>query len=250
MKIAFCLHGLAGGKNDRGEPVDWNEITYPLYKNHILDKNNVDVFIHTWTQGLETELKEFYKPQASIFEKQIMFDEKPTKKHGIYSRWYSLKKSIELKKEHERKNNFIYDWVIIARFDLGFFRDIRFDEFDPFYFYAPNWNGDASSGMSDLWFFSNSDFIDKFSTLYDYLGDYLNHCELSSHALAKYHLEKQNLFGKTKYLFHDPEDFALIREKYHSAGYKVKNLLRKLIIGLFGESFYNFSSNKLKKIVI
>lgn len=246
MKTALCLHGLAGGKNDRGVPVDWNKIVYSLYKTHILDTNDVDVFLHTWTVDLKDELTRLYNPRKSVFEKQIMFDQEPTKKHSVYSRWYSLKKTVELKREYEKKHHFTYDCVMITRFDLAFFKDVRFEEFDMNYFYVSNWEVRPSIGVNDLWFFSNSDFIDTFSTLYDHLDSYLISYELSNHVLAKHHLEKQGLFHKAKRVFYGHQDFALARDKYRLFSL-AKAVLRKAVIGLFSEHFFTFLYDKVKR---
>jgi len=256
MKVAFCLHGLAGGKNDKGEPVEWNKIAYPLFKTHILDKNNADVFIHSWTVDLKDELVQLYKPRKYIFEQQIMFDKAATYKHSIYSRWYSLKKVVELKQKYELENNFKYDCVMITRFDLGFYRDVNFNEFDMNYFYAPTWEESICwrEGIEDLWFFSNSEFIDKFSTLYDYLDQYfLINPNPSNHWLAKHHLEKLELFKKTKYIFRNPKDFILLRKKYAPFSYKLKIITKKMISRsfrkIFGDEFYIFLHDRLTKII-
>lgn len=246
MRIAFCLHGLAGGKSDKGLSVN-SKTAHKYYKKHIFDKNEVDIFIHTWSVGIKSILKQLYKPKQSIFEKQIMFDKSPTVKHSIYSRWYSFKKVVDLKKDYEVKQKFIYDCVMVARFDLLFFRDIEFNQFDMNYFYTPNWDGDARFGMSDLWFFSKSRFMDRFSTLYDGLDQYLKHCELSSHALTKYHLEKLDLYKYAKPIFDKPKDFTLVREGYPSLKRRLEAVLRKPLIKLLGERRYVSLRSKFRR---
>ena len=217
MKIAFCLYGLAGGVNDKagGLPVDF-KIGYEHYQKHILDKNDCDIFIHTWSIDHEKGVKEIYKPKKSIFEKQIIFH-KPNllqkivskehmRLHSIYSRWYSTKKAIELKRQYEEEKNFKYDCVFLTRFDVAFFTDVIFKDFDMSKFYAAHVNNyytpdgkkilnrefhrlskniDISKlvrkpsgypfdkrGIADYWFFSNSEAMDKFSKLYDNLGKF------------------------------------------------------------------------------
>ena len=56
-------------------------------------------------------------------------------KQQNYSQWYSRMKSVDLKKEYEKENNFKYDYVMICRFDVMFFTDIIFENFDNRYFY-------------------------------------------------------------------------------------------------------------------
>lgn len=232
MKVAFCLYGLAGGINDKfgGLPVDF-KIGFEHYKKHILDKNDCDVFIHTWSVGFEKGIKESYKPKKSLFERQIMFhkpnlllklaNKDPLRIHSIRSRWYSTKKVIGLKKEFEEKNGFRYDCVFLTRFDVAFFTDVYFNQFDMGKFYAAHANNyytqdgkkilnkefnqtkktmdvsnlvrkpsgypyEKKGGIADYWFFSNSEAMDKFSALYDNLGKYFLEVRLA-HPIAALH---------------------------------------------------------------
>ena len=259
MKVALCLHGLAGGLSEKyeGMPVDF-KIGYEHYKKHILDKNDCDVFIHTWSVQSEEEIKKIYMPKKSLFEKQIIFDKpnflkktidkRPYMKHATYSRWYSTKKAIGLKKQYEEENNFRYDCVFISRFDMAFFNDVIFKNYDMGRFYAPYayryvssdgkeipdnqyWEvakkADMSKytkkpigyphnneGLSDLFFFSNSDFMDRFAALYDNLNSYLKECECSSHLLALHHIKKLNLLDKLDFALYRFDDFDLVRRKF------------------------------------
>lgn len=260
MKVAFCLTGLASGFNDKygGQPVDF-KIAFEYYKKHILDKNDCDVFIHTWSVQSEKELKDLYKPKKSIFEEQIIFhkpnfiqklvSDHPLLKHFTYSRWYSTKKTIELKKQYEEEHNFRYDCVFVTRFDLAFFNDLVFKDYNMDKFYAAH-NGryfspegipvthnlywyykktvDMSNytfkhigfpyngeGLADLWFFSNSDYMDKFSTLYDHIDEYLNDgCPLSNHVLALHHLRKLEILHRLEFTLYRYKDFDLVRRKF------------------------------------
>ena len=98
MKVALCLYGLIG--SDRGKSYDKKGGTdkvlkgcFDSFKNHIIDKNQVDVFFHTWDQSFEKELVEKYKPKAYKTEPQKIFyatvpgHSKRVQAH--YSRWYS-----------------------------------------------------------------------------------------------------------------------------------------------------------------
>ena len=177
MKVALCLSGLTGGsagKDGKGESLDLIE-PYNSVKENILDSNDVDVFMHSWSSESKSELIEIYKPKKYKFEEQIKFDEHH-KKHIVKSRFYSNRKSLNLKKEYEIKNKFKYDWVMISRFDLVWFNKLIFDEYDNRYFYASNWNDNGSyglgpydrqtnagNGLLDLWFFSSSNNMDKFA---------------------------------------------------------------------------------------
>ena len=231
-KVALCLYGLVGGKvgkDGKGGNVDYM-IAYEHYKKHIFDKNNVDVFIHSWSIDLEQELKEIYKFKKSIFQKQKRFawlDRRNNdQKHRAYSRWYSSKKTIELKREYEIEKGFVYDWVMVSRLDLAFFTDVIFDTYDPDYFYASHWNDAVNpkvgrlqanrenhykgTGFLDLWFFSNSKIMDKFSTLYDNRKKY----KVSAHVASREHVD--TFTDKIKYVFYRWDDHELVRRKFLS----------------------------------
>lgn len=237
MKVAFCLYGLAGGVNDKfgGLPVDFN-MGFKNYKSHILDKNDCDVFIHTWSVQFEKQIKEIYKPKKSIFEKQIIFHEpnflyktfskEPKRLNNIYSRWYSTKKAIELKKEYEEENGFKYDCVFITRFDVAFFTDLIFNKYDMNNFYAAinskyytkdgkeilnrefrklsdeersnlvrrpfGYPHDPEKGIMDYWFFSNSENMDKFSKLYGNLWQYMKEIRSKNSILSRFNYRIYN----------------------------------------------------------
>lgn len=233
MKVALCLFGLVGskeGKDGKGGNIDYM-VAYEHYKKHVLDKNDVDVFIHSWSIGFEKELEETYKPQKSIFQKQKRFAwlniRNNDQKHRAYSRWYSSKKTIELKREYEIENGFVYDWVMVSRLDLVFFTDVIFDRYDPGYFYASHWNDVPNPkadrlqankenhyegvGFLDLWFFSNSEMMDRFSTLYNHRKEY----DVSPHRASRQHVD--TFTDKIKYVFYRWEDHELVRRKLLNA---------------------------------
>lgn len=113
---------------------------------------------------------------------------------------------------------------MVSRLDLAFFTDIIFEKFDKQYFYASHWN-DAphlsigrleanrenhyeGEGFLDLWFFSNSKMMDKFSTLYDHRKKY----DISAHVASRQHI---NTFtDRVKYVFYRWEDHELVRRKF------------------------------------
>ncbi|KFA99244.1 hypothetical protein HW45_05005, partial [Vibrio sp. ER1A] len=77
MKVAICFYGLVGGradKNGNGIPLD-PKIAYNLNYKNIISNNDVDVFIHSWSNEFKDELNKLYNPKRSIIEKQIDFPE-------------------------------------------------------------------------------------------------------------------------------------------------------------------------------
>ncbi|MDB3972304.1 hypothetical protein N9400_02585 [Candidatus Thioglobus sp.] len=262
MKVALCFYGLVGGitgKNGKGKSLD-PKIAYELYKENILDQNNqVDIFIHSWSYDFKDRLIALYEPKKACIEKQIDFQTKARgfqnkfpsiaakiklifykifnnnaylefidlKEKELFracSRWYSSKKSLDLKKEYEKENGFKYDAVMITRLDVGFFTNLQFNNYDIQYFYAPYRNDAPSkennftankknhfkgSQFQDLWFFSNSDNMDKFSLLYDYIENY----GVSPHVSSREHVDVFIGKEKVRYTMYRWFDYEMIRRK-------------------------------------
>lgn len=262
MKVAICFYGLLGSKvgvGGKGEVISADE-SFEYYKKHIFDKNDdVDIFIHSWSYEYKKDIQRVYKPKLSIIEKQVQFPnskklkdpiknilnikstivryvkgifnptlklERAKKKFRACSRWYSNKKVLELKKTYEEKNNFRYDFVMVTRFDVAFFTDLIFDNYDPKYFWASNWNdlprpennntllfnnNFEGSGFLDLWFFSNSNNMDMFSKLYDNIHKY----PISPHFSSKSHVDTFLNDTDIKYTMYRWQDFEMIRSKIY-----------------------------------
>ena len=238
MKIAICFYGLAGKMKNFQSSAEWLQnsadeslgcdLSYNHYKHHIFDKNdNIDIFLHTWSIEQEDELKELYKPKDSIFEKQKEFEGikldsegKPHRKTwGAFSRWYSTKKSIELKTKYELENNFTYECVMLTRFDISFMTDLIFNKYDMNYIYASGQKNknhvhvSSNKFISDWWFFSNSNVMNEFSKVYDELdeiGPYGGWQD--QHRMSKAKIIKMGMNDKIKYLFNRDDDNKLTRE--------------------------------------
>jgi len=232
MKIALCLSGLTGGsvgKDGGGSPLDL-DTPYKSIKKYLLDKNNIDVFIHSWSREFEKELVKLYKPKKSKFEKQIIFDKDNHRKHIIQSRFYGNNKVLNLKQLYEKENNFLYDIVMISRLDLVWFSKLNFSAYEPKYFYASHWNHNGpekvgpydhsnfhvGKGFLDFWFFSNSEKMDTFGKLCAI--DKINYListgvELSGHSLTYKIAELCN--GDIKYIKYRGYDHEMYRRFKH-----------------------------------
>ena len=132
MKIALCLSG---------QTRNWKS-SYDSIKTQIIEKYNVDVFIHTWdVEGkmvphhfienyndnfdkVNYEFIDYYKPKKiQIDSPEYDTFKKKINKSIFYNTlmmWYSIDKSNELRKEYEFENNIKYDIIIRCRFDLFF----------------------------------------------------------------------------------------------------------------------------------
>ena len=160
MKVALCLSGKVGntiGKsgNHKSESRVLQK-GFEHYKRHIIDKNNVDIFVHCWDKELEQEVKDLYKPKRCTFEDQIYFEipdyvtGEESRKNNHYSRWYSNYKVNQLRKEYEEQNNFEYDFVMTTRFDLAWETDVDFSKYENNSFYAGKWSAVIDAHGRDL----------------------------------------------------------------------------------------------------
>lgn len=148
MRSALCLTGIIGGvegKGGRGKEVDF-EACYRYYKKCIIDVNNCDVFIHSWSVERKDELIELYQPLLYMFEPQIDFslaeaESLAPRKGGVWrakSKWHSIKQVMQLKKLWEKLFEFRYDWIMISRFDLLILKKIQFQKLSSKHLHLPN----------------------------------------------------------------------------------------------------------------
>jgi len=192
MKVAVCLHGLA-----RGSSVQADGAFAENYSTLLKKISGADIFIHSWDKDLEEHLVKTFSPVSSFFESQKNFSEEISLFRGVQfhdntginqgdlfktlSFLYSRKKSVQLKTQHEKNNNFKYDVVLVSRFDVGYHNNglnktshLNFDPaLDMSKIYQAYWD-QTNAGASDHWFYSNSDNINYLSTLYDKLPEYLD----------------------------------------------------------------------------
>lgn len=215
MKIAICFSGeprFVDKCHDmiKRNIIDPNNIVdvfvHTWYDNSIINKklytDAVSSFANsTIDLGVTDKIVDLYKPKKIIIDSprhfsnsRIDFDGSLDKYFAgyknsvhskqeyrdirisnIYSMWYSIMKSIELKKEYELENDFKYDIVIKCRFDLI----VR----SPIYF--GNYNNEKLNyqelgqpdGMVSDWInFSNSSNMDVYSTIFNNIELLSNIC--------------------------------------------------------------------------
>jgi len=246
MKIALCFSGLIGGMKGKSQHMmegseESLKISSEHIKKHIIDKNNVDVFIHSWEVELKDLLIRTYEPKKSKFEQQIIFDipshlPNNLRAQSHYSRWYGNKEVISLKNQWEIENSFLYDVVMVLRFDTVWYTDIIFSDFDMNYFYLAKlflkggqeygWPN-ANPEVIDHFIFSNSINMNIFyGTIYNKLNEYTrsDQCPtwnyISHHFLIVWHFRKLGLLDLIKFPFihynykadiTKPYDYTLIR---------------------------------------
>lgn len=221
MKIAICYYGLADNldsiqnSNACNLPVNFRS-SYEMHKNVLWIPNKMDVFIHTWSYKKQDTLKDLYKPIKGIYEPQIDFISRANEINNdsslfghyqrghIMSRWYSTKNVIKLKSEYERENNFKYDLVMLSRFDCKYLGNWDLSLLNPELFYITGgWGADYNKEYPDLWFISNTNYIDKLGSLYDNMAYVFNERRFDNsesfwggHLLARRHIAREGLLDK------------------------------------------------------
>lgn len=244
MKTALCLYGIIGGKkgkNGRGGIVNFLECR-DWYLKNIIEVNDCDIFLHSWSFEHGSSLVKAYSPKASRFEpvqKFHILNKKPSLRFSeanSRSRWLSHKTVMQLKSEHEAREGFKYDFVMVSRYDLIFKSIFDFSTLDPSYFYVSNWNDHQrktplknnftpkSHRFQDLWFVASSEMMDAFSDLYDHLNEYIpQRCYkgLDNHTYVYWHLNKK--FGNAdeivRYKFYRWYDYELYRVVHGHTAY-------------------------------
>jgi len=246
MRVAVCFYGLVGSaqkKFGKGASLD-PKLAHKFYKKNVFKYiKKYDVFIHSQSIEYIEDLKNLYSPKLYCIERKKFFffkiitnlkfirilffsifkfsQLKQRFLRGLngYSRWYSTKKVIELKKKYERENNFKYDLVFLTRLDWAFIKPLKLNRKMSNFFIVSHHNEVPSprnnykgkikknnktfkKGLADYWFIGSSKNLDKFSKLYDKIKEY----HLSPHVSALQHVLKLKLrlkFYKYRGLDHE-----------------------------------------------
>lgn len=193
MKAALLLHGYFDSLTDSSSKgIDGLK----HIENNILSKISTDVFIHSWQPEIKDFLIELYNPKEIISEPQIDFSNIVNERkldvdnywksigrppENKFSYLYSLTEVFKMVKEYEDKTK-KYDIIIKGRFDLGRINrntsgpglnnpyPVQCINFDPTLdmskIYAAQWQH-IDVGIPDMWWYSNSKNMSKFSNLYE-----------------------------------------------------------------------------------
>jgi len=140
-------------------------------QSNLVDFKDYDIFIHTWQGSLSKDVFD-YNPKKIIIEPQKAVVpssvKEYTESHFVhFSMFYTMKKSMKLKSDYEKENNFKYDLVIRTRFDISL--ESKFDAscFDlEKGVYSPDVCANPNV-ISDWFNFSTSSNMDVYSEIYD-----------------------------------------------------------------------------------
>ena len=154
-KIAVCLFGSIGTNKSIGRNTEnsFNEIKYLDYetpllsiKKNVIEYNNADVFIHSWSTHKKNEIIDLLKPKRYIFEEHKTFAKPFHSRNHIWSRFYTGQISNDLKRLYELENNFKYDIVLSSRMDLIWFTELNLNRDIENNIFASNWNSSKNYG--------------------------------------------------------------------------------------------------------
>ena len=232
MKIALCLCGVVGNfytnKDNRvwTRDVDYR-IALEYYRQRLFAANSAqfDVFIHSWSTDYEQVLRRDYQPKACLFEPQIDFGRHDQERHFNRSRWYSTKASVALKRGWEQEHGFEYDWVVLARFDMVLFKDLKLANYDPAFFYPGyhGWQADTlfvqdEPVFCDFFYYASSPKMDAFSLLYDRIDQFQTQ---NPHWQSL--IQAKMLDFELRSDFRRGDEFELVRFVYEDCHYRGKD---------------------------
>lgn len=208
-KVALCISGH----------LRTFESNFKSVKEHILDRFDCDVFIHTWdvlglsyrpgdsnlhiteTRLVVDKLQKLYQPKKLVVEKTKQFPVTPimhqrSREHrdipGILSMFYKVEECNKLRKEYETEQNINYDFVIRFRGDLWMEEPFPIDaRTTSNHLYLPIYGN--FGGACDQLAFGSPQMIDKYCSLYSNIERCLRSgATLNPEKLLLFHLEMHN----------------------------------------------------------
>ena len=270
LRVAVCLYGNVGGKSASFGKGGWLDPKTSLknYKKYIGKQNEVDFFVHSWSEQFSQDVIEVCKPKSFLFEKQIDFSNFDKLRYayesyegvidqlqldkGIsrteanqinfentaasHSRFYSAFQSVTLMSKYAIEQGITYDFVIQIRMDLIFSKELKYMALNPNVFYFPARSSTHSiRAIDDYYFIANQANTEKFAGIYQHIYNYSSRPTVA----ALEHLEVNKIeyasFGK---IFNN---FTLIRYElailehnffYRSIRYIYKKITRKPVLDL------------------
>ena len=177
MNVAVCFSGQIRSLDQ----------TYESIENFLKNSfKKFTIFAHIPKDDSSVVFNEYFPNAKTLYEKDKMYIPTKLKKDQFKSvrskfnnslsrarkahmlQLYGIYKANELKKQHEIKNNLIFDWVIRCRSDLKFYTDsINLDNLDSTFLYTPNFH--QWEGINDRFILSSSENMDIFCDLFNYL---------------------------------------------------------------------------------
>ena len=224
MKTAVCISGQPR----------FFDLGYSYINENILKNNDCDVFLHawydkskvgspyscaSWNEGMsdvsceETDkiLLELYQPKLYTFEPEFELFPTPreiaeyesknttgTSANITFSMFNSICKSIKLKEQYEKENNFTNDCVVRLRYDYTVITPVNFSEmcseenFEDTIYYSDVIRNPLV--MCDYLNFGSSKNMDKYAEIFDNIDSYwdVDNVLMCGEELLTHHVRKAN----------------------------------------------------------
>lgn len=204
MRIALCISG---------QPRSF-KAGYEYYKKNLLDKHDVDVFIHTWhTSNMDwynvvklydTRFYEIGHPLPEQLDQKYTHtpDAKKWPPRFTISALYSQFRSSLLKIDREVETQ-QYDWVIRTRFDFALPVEIPFDRLSKDNLYMPPCRTKAFGDWlgNDQFAIGSSDTMNRYMSTYLNIDRYYNSgAEMIGEEMLRSNLVESGLNEKITYI--------------------------------------------------
>jgi hypothetical protein len=181
--IAICFSGLPRSIDKSFDNIQKN----------LIEPNKPDVFIHSWTEDeeIKSEIIQKYQPKSYVFEsrKNFVNDDLDLDRMMIsharsytrlnfvdmlYSSWYSIQQSNNIKELYRLSNGINYDYVIRARFDLNYSQIIDCKNYDNNKIYVSNRQLPDHDMIDDMFSFGSNQNMNVYSSSFNYLDFFCN----------------------------------------------------------------------------
>jgi hypothetical protein len=223
----------------------WKQV-YPNFKEHLVDRYNPDIFIHTWEDeaywdphsaaGIVEDapsvdiagLIETYKPTKICQQNFNLFKDNfeqraksfPNFYHvpkNIVSMFYKLGQGVLMMEDHMFQTGKVYDLVIRMRPDLTFNQPLP--DFDPNKFYTLGYRNHMGQGTSDMIQVGNYFSMGLFSKLLHHLPQiYRETGLLCPHVVSEHYIKRLGLpweeFMISKTIMHTPRGEYVPKQAY------------------------------------
>tara|TARA_R110000765_G_scaffold395112_1_gene488814 strand:- start:19 stop:762 length:744 start_codon:yes stop_codon:yes gene_type:complete len=207
MRVAICLSGELRNYKD----------TFPYFKKYIMDVLNPDIFIYT--NGNEDFLNNYNAKSISIQEGSVDLNHGYRQVHdstsviSVLNQQHKIESCNKLKIEYENEHDFKYDIVIRCRLDSFFTRPFSSEELQPnkdviLVPWGWDFKGVSPYSETDIFALGDSETMNKYSSSYSNIPNYINQIVFHSETLIGYNLYKQGVKTKTyqiNFIFSFPE---------------------------------------------
>lgn len=133
MKVALLLKGSSIGSYDHWQFGDRVTVNYEHglenLKSNLIENNNCDVFFHTW-KNEDVDMSRYEKMVGDFNAASYVIDEDISGEYGpnlgkkVVT---TTKRVIECYNDYVEKHDLSYDLIVLCRFDLYFFHQVRLE---------------------------------------------------------------------------------------------------------------------------